>query len=468
VGRSKFDVVVVGTTRAGAAAVDSAREQGLSVVVVDSFPHARIYEDHWSELSLQTSAVRSAQVHRDPAARVYRETIRQLWKDAASTHRRDRCDTSHRTDESDRGVTVFQGPARFVSPSCLELGCGSLVEGGAFVIATGSSSRHPERFDFGAEAICDVEKIVGFIESPRSVVIVGADWLGCEWAFVCASAGAEVTLIDRRSRLLRALDSELRFAVQSSLLEMGVEIALNEEIHDVETGQHGECRVHMSSGRVQVAERLLVLAGDRGNSGELGLAAIGVEMDSLGHIVVDDAFQSSVDGIFAIGAVSDPMRLGPSSTHQAHIALASVTANSFVKPPSIVPWILRSAVEVAMCGMTQESCSVLDLDTVAATAANSKCEGSSLRLAKVVVSPGNGRLLGVQMAGAGSSEAIALAAAFMESDCHVSHCSLIGGSEDSMAELLCRALRSAASNLRQTGRCSSRESPSSTPSEDRH
>ena len=439
-----YDIAVIGSTSAALAAAELARERGLSVVVVTDGAEAVDNETRWTDLLLKTGAARNAFSNPRSTKGVYHHTVKQAWRNASATPSRTFETFAQGTASPDGRFSISRGAARLRSRSRLELPCGTGIDAGALIIANGASPRRPARFDFRSPAICDADEMIHFGEPPRSVVILGADWIGCEWAFVCASTGAEVTLVDRRSRLLRALDSDIRLCVQSSLIEMGIDIVLDEEVDEVENGEHGEVRVRFSSGRRQVAEKLLVLAGQQANSQALGLSELGVQLDPYGHIMVDDSFQSSVSGVYGIGAVSDPTGLGPSSTLQAHIAVASATGQTGGRLPLALPWVLRSAVEVAICGLTEEACAALGLDTAVHMAQSPEAADGFPRVAKVVVSNVDGRLLGVQIAGSGAAESISLASSLIDQDCRQGKCDQVGVSENTTTDLFCRAMRSAA------------------------
>jgi len=335
-----------------------------------------------------------------------------------------------------------------LSATEVELADQMCLSSNAIVIATGASPRHPKFFDFSKDSICDVQELVRNQDPPRSITIVGADWTGCEWAFVCASTGAEVTLVDRRSRMLRAVDSEVRGVLQSSLIEMGVDVVLCEKIADWSLGSHGECQIKLGSGRIQVSERLLVLEGQCGNIAGLGLGELGVQTDDHDHIAVDDDYQSSVKGIFAIGAVSDPQGLGHAASLQAEIAVASVVGDSSRDFPYDPAWTLYSATEIALCGLTQEACETLGLETVAATAVSEESTGRSSRLAKVVVNASTGRMVGVQLAGPGAPEAIGLAADLVGREAHIRECVRVSGPDGTLAGLCAQAFRLALAELK--------------------
>ena len=435
-----YDVVVVGATRAGIAAANEALQRGLAVCLLDAHPMTGLHESLWLDLRQRIGSLRTA-LENKGLELIRRQAAHEIWSELASCDQeRFLLDTLRPL--SDAGIVLLRGSAHFVSPSCLELADGTQILASAFVIATGTAPRRPARFQFDDRTVFDSH---AFLRAPRrpprSVVIVGADWTGCEWANMCCSVGAKVTLIDRRSRLLRALDAEVRLAVQSGLHEMGVDIVLEEELVSVNEGPHGGCCIRLASGRSEVADILLVLAGSTGNTHELELAELGVHLDPFGHVLVDDSFQSSVEGIFAIGSVTDPIGLAPSSLLQASIALSAATGDT----PAFrmdVPWVLHSSVEVAMCGLTEEACTMLDIEVDVGRATSPQPSHHMPHLAKVVVARSDGRVLGAQMAGPGASEAIHLASESVDRSMSIEDCAQLSCTERTMAELYWAALQS--------------------------
>ena len=434
-----YDVVVVGATRAGIAAANEALQRDLAVCLLDAHPVAGIHESLWLDLRRRTGFLRAA-LENKGLELIRRDAAREIWSELASCDQ-ERILLDSLRPLSDAGVVVLRGSAHFVSPSCLELADGTQILSRAFVIATGTAPRRPGRFRFDDRTVFDSQTFLRAPRPPRSVVIVGADWTGCEWANMCCSVGAKVTLIDRRSRLLRALDAEVRLAVQSSLHEMGVDIVLEEEFVSVNEGPHGGCCIRLASGRNEVADRLLVLAGSTGNTHELELAELGVQLDAFGHVLVDDCLQSSVEGIFAIGSVIDPIGLAPSSLLQASVAVSAATGET----PSFrtgVPWVLHSSVEVAMCGLTEEACAMLDIAVDVGRATSPQPSHHMPHLAKVVVARSDGRILGAQMVGPGAAEAIHVASESVDRNVPLEDCAQLCCTERTMAELYWAALQS--------------------------
>ena len=440
--REHYDLVVVGATTAGISAAKEARRRGLATALLDPQPLAFAHEIRWTELHRRIGSLTEALACDDSLAPLRREAVRTIWRAITA-------EDGFRSN-ADAEYPCFTGAAKFVSPSRVDLASGQQIHAGAFIIATGAEPRRPSRFDFSWPAVRTSHSILRDPSPPLSVVILGADWLGCEWASLCASAGSEVVLVDRRTRLLRALDADVRIAVQTGLHEMGVVIVLDEELVAVTEGPHGECHVELSSGREEIADRLLVLAGKTGNTRDLGLEELAVDLDPLGHVLIDDCFQSSVEGILAIGSVADPMGLAASGRTQAHMALDAVLGRPTDRWMS-APWILRSSLEVGMCGLTEEACTMLEIPVVVGRAETAQSDGGTPHFCKIVVGRADGRILGGQIVGPGASDAIHLASDAVERNVCLEDCIQLGTAAGTAVELYWQGLQSASGQLRSAG-----------------
>ncbi len=216
--------------------------------------------------------------------------------------------------------------------------------------------------------------------------------------------GCSVELIDRRTRLLRSLDVEIRSLVQENLHRLGVEITLGEDVDRLMRDSQGAVRLELASGRTGITESVLLLAGETGNSTELDLSALGVAVDPQGHVLIDDRGRSSVPSILAVGSVVDSS--GLFSTPLDHILrLARNALGADEALDSIFPWNLHTNPPVAACGLTAESCLRLDLPTVVGR--HEAGDSDRLReLLQLVVDPNTSRVLGAQAAGAHAFTAV--------------------------------------------------------------
>src|SRR5690606_5410912 len=131
--------------------------------------------------------------------------------------------------------------------------------------------------------ILDSDTVRNLKETPRSMTIYGAGVIGCEYASIFRAIGTKINLINTRDRLLSFLDDEITDALSYHLRDQGVLIRHNEAFAGVEADDEG-VTLHLQSGKILRTDVLLWANGRTGNSDQMGLEALGVEIDSRGNI----------------------------------------------------------------------------------------------------------------------------------------------------------------------------------------
>lgn len=433
--RRVFDVAVIGATRAGWLVAEAARRHGARVALLDHAPDLAAYESVWLSLRARLLGLWSAAADHGSSHGDVRSVAREIFFECT------RGFGTRASGQSDvAGITCFAGPIELGSSEELMAADRSRIRFRGAVVATGSRPRRPERFFWNGALTKDPLTFLQQGVIPRSVVIVGADWFGCEWAFVLACLGCSVLLVDRRSRLLRSLEADLRGVVLEQLHAMRVEIVLEEEIARVRPGRHGGVEVDLGSGRSEVAETLLILAGHVGETKSIGLDRLGISLDPFDHVLTDDSGRSSIPTILAIGGVADSSGLFPVPMSQAEI-LAGNALGSFEPLETDLPWILNVHPQIGVCGLTQELCSRLDMPVAIGSvgAVRGRSEGPSL--ARVLADRVSGRLLGAEVCGPGAGEGIYLVSNALRRGETVRDVTARACPEDSGSERVWRACR---------------------------
>jgi NAD(P) transhydrogenase len=326
------------------------------------------------------------------------------------------------------GVRIVRGRARLEPSGEVAVEGQGVFAADHVVIASGSRPRRPPRFGFDDRVVCDSDSILRFEHGlPRSLVIVGAEVAGCEFACLFAALGASVTLVERRRRLLRCADPELLDLLHRELQALGVVVALEEEVEEVEVRRGpGEPHavVRLGSGRSEVCDRLLVLAGREGAHPREELAAAGIEVDAQGFALVDDRFLTTRPGVRAIGDAAGPAQGSHVAPHQARIAMLHAAGR---EPPNCEFSITaHTRPELAVVGMIEEALKRLDLPYGVGRAEFSALPhgapaGSPRGLLKLTYAREGRRLLGVQIIGPRASELIQIGAMMIESGGTIDH-----------------------------------------------
>ena len=143
-------------------------------------------------------------------------------------------------------------------------------------------------------------------------------YIACEFASIFRGLGARVTQIVRGEQILRGFDEDVRGFLARQMAQHGVELRTGVRPASIERAGDA-LKLTLSDGSTLAADTVLQATGRRPNTAGLGLQALGVRLDERGAIVVDEAFESSVPGLHAIGDVIDRIQLTPVALAEAMV-----------------------------------------------------------------------------------------------------------------------------------------------------
>src|ERR1051326_1093824 len=176
-----------------------------------------------------------------------------------------RIDSNLRRHNIDR----YTGTARFVSPHDLEVTTGIGTEklsGEIILIATGSSPYRPSTVPFDDEFVCDSDSILRMTTMPKSLAIVGAGVIGCEYASIFAALEVEVHLIDGRTSLLPQIDSEImRVLLADMQTQLGITLHLGCDVAEIDKCER-DIAIPLKERRCIVCDKVLYAAGRSSNT----------------------------------------------------------------------------------------------------------------------------------------------------------------------------------------------------------
>ena len=202
-------------------------------------------------------------------------------------------------------ITVKQGIASFINNNTIEVSNSNLhlerFEGKDIVIATGSRPYRPEEIDFNNPRILDSDKLLELKEKPRSLTIYGAGVIGVEYACIFSAMGVKVNLINTRERVLDFLDYQITDALNYHMTDLGITIRNNETLATIEEDEG--IILNLQSGKRIKSDYLLWAQGRSGNTQELHLEKVNIEVNSRNQIEVNEYYQTIVDNIYAGGDV---------------------------------------------------------------------------------------------------------------------------------------------------------------------
>ncbi|CAM3170948.1 Si-specific NAD(P)(+) transhydrogenase [Corallococcus soli] len=319
-------------------------------------------------------------------------------------------------------VELVVGRARFRDAHTVEVteprGSVELMTAGAFVVATGSRPYHPRGVDFRHPRIFDSDTILRLRESPPSMIIYGAGVIGCEYASMFRMLGVKVDLVNTRDRLLSFLDDEISDALSYHLREQGVLIRHQEEMTKVEAHDHGVV-LHLKSGKRLKADVFLWANGRSGNSEDLGLEALGIAVDSRGCIQVNDAYQTSVPHIYAVGDVVGAPSLASASYDQGRFAATHIVEGRLEhKLVKDIPTGIYTSPEISSLGRTERELTQAGIPYEVGHAffkslARAQITGRTVGMLKLLFQRETREILGIHCFGDNASEIIHIGQAIM-------------------------------------------------------
>ena len=314
-----------------------------------------------------------------------------------------------------RRVDYFQGSAR-LGPGGTVVVTGDdarerELRARTILIATGSRPWHPPTISFDVPGVCDTDTILSRGRVPAEIVIAGGGPVGVEFATVCHALGAKVTLVDRGTRLLGMMDDEISRLLLALFEEWGVTIRFESTVERV-VADGESLNVDLSTGEALRPDTLLFAAGRVANTEGLELDSAGVALDSRGRIVVDDAFRTSVPGVYAAGDVLGPT-LASVAMEQGRAAVCHAFGIPFegTVDPSPVSAVYGMP-EVSGAGLTEEQCRERGLDYEVGRARLDHTPRGAIAgrggLLKLIFLRGDRKLVGVHCIGDIASEIVGI------------------------------------------------------------
>jgi NAD(P) transhydrogenase len=310
-------------------------------------------------------------------------------------------------------VDRYSGVARFLSPNDIEVtnALGSETLRGAFVlIATGSSPHRPPHVPFDDEFVCDSDSILRMTSMPKSLAVVGAGVIGCEYASIFAALDVEVYLIDGRTALLPQIDSEIMRVLTADMqTRLGITLHLGCDVAEI-TKCDADIAITLKDGRCLVCDKVLYAAGRTSNTGDLNLDAAGVKTGTRGLVLVDENYRTNVENIYAAGDVIGFPALASTSMEQARVAMVHAFDLKYkTRLTSILPYAIYTIPEMATVGLSEEDCKKKGIDYGTGRAsyrnnARGQIIGDVKGMIKLVFNRESLTLLGVHIVGENASE----------------------------------------------------------------
>lgn len=262
------------------------------------------------------------------------------------------------------GVHMIRGLATIVSPH--ELDIRSADEDGRetvrritadhMIIATGSRPGKLPLPGIDLEGVLNSDQIIVSEERPPRIIIVGGGVIGIEFATIYIGLGSQVTLLEGASRLLSPIDREFSQSIRSILKRRGAQVHTSAIVRGFEKNENGSliCQYTEKGEEKQEEADMILVATGRIPQTE-GLFGEGFSLEMNGkYIAVDDSFQTSCPGIYAVGDVNGGIALAHAASAEARNAVNNILKKPASENMTVIPECVYTDPEIAYAGMTLE------------------------------------------------------------------------------------------------------------------
>ena len=317
-------------------------------------------------------------------------------------------------------VTVLDGNAKFISNHQVAVttadGAVEEYEGERIFINTGAlpiilpiPGLAESKFMLDSTAAMDQQEL------PQDLVIIGAGYIGLEFASMFAKYGSKVTVIDHKTAFIPREDDDVSAMVKENLEGLGVNFILGADISSVTDGPDGATVSYELNGKEQTifANRILAATGRKANTADLGLENTDIALDQRGAVKVDDHLQTNVDKVWAIGDVKG----GPQFTYISLDDFRIIKSQLFdggrytLADRQLVPYSVFIDPALAEVGLTEKEAQKQGIDyqlfkLPVAAIPKARVAKDTRGLFKALVDPATKEILGATLYGIESFELI--------------------------------------------------------------
>jgi pyruvate/2-oxoglutarate dehydrogenase complex dihydrolipoamide dehydrogenase (E3) component len=413
------DVIVIGAGPAGEVAAGRAADAGLKTAIVEQEligGECSFYACMPSKALLRPGEL-LAEVDRVPGAR---ELVSGKLDPAIVFARRD--EVIHGLDDSgmipwldEHGIELIRGRGALDGERTVIVGDQRLTARKAVVIATGTTALLPPIAGLAEARPWTNREATTTDTVPGRLLILGGGVVGVEMAQAFSSLGSSVALVEALPRILAAEEEFASEQISGSLEAAGVEIHAGAKATGVSRGDGGQVALRLEDGGELHGDEILVCAGRRPRTSELGLATAGVGVNEAGYVEVDDGMLvGDTDWLYAVGDVNGRSLLTHMGKYQAWVCVERILGRDVTATADLngSPRVVFSEPQLAAVGLTAAAAEKHGLDVRAVdveTAANAGASfvgRNAVGTSRIVVDEARGVIVGATFVGPEMAESL--------------------------------------------------------------
>ncbi|MBV9645366.1 MAG: NAD(P)/FAD-dependent oxidoreductase [Verrucomicrobia bacterium] len=356
--RDHYQLAIIGSGSGGREAARLAARHGLRTALIekDRLGGTCFHSGCYAVLALQASARQFRDRWRSGRfgnkVDLLKETLRDWMRTQSNVS--SRLVDDFRTELDRLGVDLYLGHGRFVDERTLQVvdasGTPKTIIADHAIIATGS---RPDYSGPSGPRLVNSDQLLRIKSLPHHLAIIGAGYVGCEFASIYRTLGCAVTLIETENRVLPEWEAEAGERVAQMLEMRGVKILLQHKIATQQIEEHEDgVRISVLSGPVIESDLVLVATGRKPNLEGLGLEVLAVNDRTF--LKVDEQMRLPSPGLFAVGDVNGISLLDSTAFSQASVAIHSILGHESRFDQRWIPRCIHSEPTIAAVGLTQE------------------------------------------------------------------------------------------------------------------
>jgi len=287
----------------------------------------------------------------------------------------------------------------------------------AIVISTGSRVKGLPQIglELNKTTVLSSDEVLVLEKAPKTMAVIGAGAVGCEFADVFAAFGTHVTLIEALPGILPLEDADCGAELTKSFKKRKIDVVTGAKIGDVKVGKSSVSMSVEAGGKKQTleVEKVLVAAGRAPNIEDLGLKEAGVQLTDKGFVKINERMETSAKGIYAIGDVAGPPMLAHKGQREGVVLAELLTGQKHVHMVNYgnIPSATYCHPEVASIGMTEQQVKEKKIDYKVGRfpfSANGRARtsGETEGFVKIIRDAKYGEILGAHIIGAHATELI--------------------------------------------------------------
>ncbi|MFZ3065186.1 MAG: dihydrolipoyl dehydrogenase [Nitrospirota bacterium] len=313
------------------------------------------------------------------------------------------------------GIELLEGRGKIKDVNKIDValkdGSSRTAEGDNIIIATGSRPARISLFSFDGKDIITSDEALNITEIPKSILIVGAGVIGCEFAFILKELGAEVTIVEMLSHAVATEDEEISEILERELKKRKIKLILNTKIEKIERGSDGSLTAFLSDGKQIKTEKVLVSIGRALNTENIGLEELGIKKGKKGEIEVNSRMETNIKGIYAIGDVVGGIMLAHVASTEGIVAAENIMGHSREMDYNIVPAGIFTMPEIGSVGLREKQANEKGIDIKIGRfqfrgLGKAHAMGEIAGMAKIIADAKTDKVLGLHIIGAHAADLV--------------------------------------------------------------